>query len=282
MCKLLLWVLFAFPCFCAQVYDCFLFFNELDLLEIRLNELKDQVDYFVLVEATETFKGKPKELFYEKNKERFKQFADKIIHVVASLPQERGNLSPGQFYYKREIAQRNQIMRGLMHCKDKDIVLISDVDEIPRSSAIAVLIKKLQSGESREVALSMQLYRYFFDRRDLAGWTAAIGTTYERLKMTTPHELRDRGFQLGHRNEAEHIAPNAGWHFSYMGGVEAVKKKIEAFSHSEGEHPDFATSAKEIEANIQRSTRQVTVDETYPRYIIANLERYKRFIYKSS
>jgi len=65
-----------------MIYDCFSFFNELDLLEIRLHELDPVVDKFVLVEASKTFQGKDKPLFYDENKERYKEFSEKIIHVV--------------------------------------------------------------------------------------------------------------------------------------------------------------------------------------------------------
>ena len=65
-----------------KIYDAFLFFNELDLLEIRLNLLNDYVDYFVISESDLTFSGKPKPLYYLENKDRFKQFEKKIIHQV--------------------------------------------------------------------------------------------------------------------------------------------------------------------------------------------------------
>src|SRR5277367_3065030 len=94
--------LFAKP----KIYDCFLFFNELELLEIRLNEMYEYVDYFVLVESTESFVGKPKPLYYAQNKERFNQFNDKIIHVIVSDSFRGG-------YWEREYFQRNRIMDGL-------------------------------------------------------------------------------------------------------------------------------------------------------------------------
>ena len=68
-----------------QVYDCFPFFNELELLEVRLGELYDHVDKFVIVECTETYRGKPKPLYYAENKNRFEKFSDKIIHIVKTL-----------------------------------------------------------------------------------------------------------------------------------------------------------------------------------------------------
>lgn len=65
-----------------MVYDCFSFFNELDLLEIRLNTLDSIVDKFILVESTLTHTGNQKPLFYAENKSRFKKFNDKIIHII--------------------------------------------------------------------------------------------------------------------------------------------------------------------------------------------------------
>lgn len=112
-----------------KVYDCFTFFNELDLLEIRLNELDPVVDRFVLVEATVTQRGQPKSLFFRENRERFTKFLPKIEHVVVedmpAGPQTKSN------NWKRENFQRRAIMRGLASAQADDFVLISDLDEIP-------------------------------------------------------------------------------------------------------------------------------------------------------
>ena len=119
-----------------MIYDCFTFFNELDLLEIRLNVLNDVVDRFVLVEAGQTHTGKPKRLLYEENKLRYSKFADKIIHVrIDSFPS-------GHDAWWNENYQRNAIMQGLKCAKDDDIVMISDLDEIPRPELVAEYSKK--------------------------------------------------------------------------------------------------------------------------------------------
>jgi beta-1,4-mannosyl-glycoprotein beta-1,4-N-acetylglucosaminyltransferase len=110
-----------------KIYDCFTFFNELDLLEMRLNILNNYVDYFVLVEATKTFSGKPKELYYLKNKEKFNKFSHKIIHItVDDMPEIKDNNR-----WELESFQRNAIIRGLTNCQSDDVILISDIDEIP-------------------------------------------------------------------------------------------------------------------------------------------------------
>lgn len=113
-----------------MLYDCFTFFNELDLLEIRLNILNDSVDKFVIVEATRTQNNKEKCLYFEENKARFAKFEDKIIHVVVKeFPQKLEQ-------WTIENYQRNEIMRGLVNCKDDDVIIISDLDEIPNPKYI--------------------------------------------------------------------------------------------------------------------------------------------------
>ena len=120
-----------------MIYDCFIFFNEIDLLDLRLNELDSVVDKFVIVESTETFSKKKKTLFFNENKERFSKFKDKIIHIIVDDSPELTKTSsdPGG-RWNIEHFQRNCIERGLVDCKPEDIILVSDVDEIPRKSSI--------------------------------------------------------------------------------------------------------------------------------------------------
>ena len=110
-----------------MVYDTFTFFNELDLLEIRLNELNDVVDKFVLTEATLTFQGKPKPLYFNENKQRFKSFEGKIIHVVVDQYPE--NPADNSWIYEHH--QRDMIAKGLRNCLPEDTIIVSDIDEIP-------------------------------------------------------------------------------------------------------------------------------------------------------
>src|SRR5947208_2297917 len=114
-----------------MIYDCFTFFNELDLLEIRLNVLTEIVDRFVLVEAHQTHQGEHKPLYFAENRARFHRYNDKIIHVVVDgFPPDA--VSP----WDRENHQRNCIARGLAGARLGDTVLISDADEIPRPELI--------------------------------------------------------------------------------------------------------------------------------------------------
>src|SRR4051812_5983866 len=100
-----------------MIYDCFTFFNELDLLEIRLNELDPVVDKFVLVEATKTHQGKEKPLYFTMNKSRYEKFLPKIIHVVVDTYPDY----EGQSAWLLEHHQRNMIMKGLEGCSPADV-----------------------------------------------------------------------------------------------------------------------------------------------------------------
>ena len=106
-----------------MIYDCFTFFNELDLLEIRLNILYEKVDFFVIVEANKTHTGKDKPFYVQESFARFERFKEKIKYIqVTDMPS--GNA------WTLENFQRNCIMRGLDKLADDDIVAISDLDEI--------------------------------------------------------------------------------------------------------------------------------------------------------
>lgn len=141
-----------------MIYDCFTFFNELDLLEIRLNILNDFVDKFVLVEGNKTHTGNKKRFVFEENKQRFESFLDKIIYIkVDDFPQL--DISAKDEFGNRWILenfQRDAIIRGLTNCKPNDIILISDVDEIPNPNAI----KKYKNGIC---VLEQKMMHYFLN-----------------------------------------------------------------------------------------------------------------------
>ena len=115
-----------------KIVDTFIFYNEIDMLKFRLIELNDYVDYFVLVEATHTFAGNPKKLYFNENKDIFAKYKDKIIHIVVGDIPNTTNASD------RERHQRNCIKIGVdrLNLLEKDVIIISDVDEIPNTSLL--------------------------------------------------------------------------------------------------------------------------------------------------
>jgi beta-1,4-mannosyl-glycoprotein beta-1,4-N-acetylglucosaminyltransferase len=226
-----------------MVYDCFIFFNELDLLEIRLNELDGIVDKFVLVEADRTFQNTSKSFIFEENKERFSQFLHKIIHIkLTKYPFFIPLINPFS-PWKIEYFQRDSIVKGLINCKPDDIILISDVDEIPDPN---VLKKQLSIGINKIYGLKMDMFMYFLDNKLVFDggsnmtkdeskngiWHCTALLPYKLLKKK-PFKIRKEIMRTKRRGQKHEIIPNAGWHFTYIGGAKKIIEKLEAFSHTE-------------------------------------------------
>lgn len=236
-----------------MVYDCFMFSNELDILEIRLNELDKVVDKFVLVESPTTIMGKPKPLYYELNKERYAKFKDKIIHIVVN------DMPDGVDQWPRERLQRDAIMRGLTNCKDDDIIIIADVDEIPSAKAV----KKYNKGMGIVSFEQMFCYYYLNCVADHK-WDWAKITTYDKLKGLMPGGVR-------YAQNTPKIE-DGGWHFSFVGGVDKIIEKIESYSHQEYNKPEIKDKdriAKKIAAGediFNRGTKyQIKkIDSSWP------------------
>ena len=143
-----------------MVYDCFQFFNELDILKLRLHIMNPVVDRFVISEATETFSGNPKPLYYEENKEMFAEFADKIIHVVVD------DTPPG-YTHDRDTFQKNAVGRGLKDCTDEDIIIFSDLDEIPNPEKIKEILQNFDRTKIYHFA--QRLFYCYLNMEEVSG-----------------------------------------------------------------------------------------------------------------
>lgn len=284
-----------------MIYDCFTFFNELDLLEIRLNVLKDVVDKFVLVEATQTFTGRPKPLYYKENAARFSAFADKIIHVVVDdFSAAQSGRTPREKAWMSESIQRNAIARGLQVARPDDTVLISDLDEIPKPETVKKVV-----GLSGVTGFGMMPHVYFLNHRDYvvddnpnAEWTHATQAlsyadfvnprTYAKFKFNefVPQEVNG----CPSATVVRFLKPRrtfyrSGWHFTYLGGVEAIVKKLKSFAHTEFSTDEFA-SPEAVKARLSNSSSLSggggffeRLDETYPEYLVRNQEKYAALVY---
>lgn len=262
-----------------KIFDCFLFYNELELLEIRFEELYEKVDKFVLVESTETFRGNSKPLYFHDNKQLFAKYADKIIYVCVESHPEFANAS------KREFYQRNQIMRGLIgYCHDDDVIMISDLDEIIRASAIDTIVDSLLNLKYPYVHCDQLFYRFFLNQKELGNWIGSSAMTFKLLKLFTPEKLREmRDKPIKTSKNGTPFLPylkNSGWHFSYMGGHDRVLKKIAAYSHAEFDTP----ALKEEQALHEffcNNCVMVEIDDSYPSFVIQNIDKFREngFIY---
>lgn len=256
-----------------EIYDCFLFFNEIEMLQIRLAELYDHVDHFVLVEARETFRGRPKECVFETHKEDFKPYLDKIIHVV--IDESYTSKSP----WEREYYQRDQILRGLAHCQPHDIILISDADEITRATHIPKITQALKNNQIAICEQTMSIF--YLNRQTKEPWPGTIATTYKQLKQAKPHALRKCRKQSPkklkrYRIQTVKSIPQAGWHFNSMGGIERHRQKLAAFSHIEYDTPKWHNP--ETLRSFANTLDLVPIDHNYPAHILSHLPAYRHLL----
>ncbi|NGX35133.1 MAG: hypothetical protein K1060chlam1_01503 [Candidatus Anoxychlamydiales bacterium] len=248
----------------VRVYDCFPFLNEIELLKVRLNELNDVVDYFVIVENPLTQSGREKPLFFEDNKEQFSKFLHKIIHVVG--PERK---SPEYSDWDRENEQRNDVLLGLKDAKDDDIVIVSDVDEIVRKEKIQE-IKEMIKSKKDPIRLCLKMYRFFLNRKDkkMDMWPLAYVSSYKTLKQHSPETLRTK-FPYSHSIN------DAGWHFSGMGYIDRYAYKIESGAHQEVNTERYKRAYKLIKWARKRC-RLVKIDEkNFPKYIVDNFKYFE-------
>lgn len=235
-----------------KIIDVFLFYNELDLLELRFKILYDVVDFFVITECEETFSGKKKELFFLNNRERFSKFEDKIIYNKISnddlLSLQYGELKnyitdfdkshihkhsnrPARVLHsslKREITHRDSAILGLAKIANKDdVVFISDVDEIPNPNVVkSFRNKKIESPSYFE----MKWYMYWINNQvSKCNWYGTVAFEYSMLEGKSLDLLRYSSSDR--KNVPGLIIKNAGWHFSYLGGAAAISNKLDALPY---------------------------------------------------
>ena len=204
-----------------MLVDSFMFYNELDILELRLMCLDRYVDRFVLVEAEVNHVGGPKELFFEKNKERFAKWLPKITHIVVSAAEAPKEESP----WCREKYQRECILRGLEDVPNDSIVMISDVDEIPD-------MKKVRFEQLPHLVNSvhMWMFEYSFDHLFTGEpWFGTVITNCELVKRMGPNYFRDNRWKFP-------PIEYSGWHLSSFGTPMHVWNKMQTFAHARDGH----------------------------------------------
>jgi beta-1,4-mannosyl-glycoprotein beta-1,4-N-acetylglucosaminyltransferase len=261
----------------TKIVDSFLCFNELDLLDLRLNILNDYVDYFVVTEANQTFSGNVKEFLYSKNEERFSKFANKIVYNPVNIP------DTFSVTWDREIYQRNSPINELVKLfSDDDLILTSDIDEIPSTEVLKEYKNWFKLDELFHFKQNM--YMYYINNFKTNQWFGTRACSLSYLKSRTIDEIRqatENEFKL-----SGYVIENAGWHFSYLGGEEQIRYKIESFSHQEYNNDYVKSKIKQfLDSNNDILGRncihqKVDIDDSYPDYIIDNIEKLSIFIFQ--
>ena len=237
-----------------RIVDSFIFYNELDMLESRLEYLYDHVDQFVLVEGNYTFAGKPKPLFFQENRERFEKYADKITARVYKFPEECDFGSSWNLWK----LQTDYISECLEAYEDADIIHVSDLDEIPNPNKFQE-IKDLIQNHPRTVVSPLMLLMYYNLNTKTTNygqpyWVSSYFARKDFIKEMGAYNIRFRADhydkvlddvsdleQLSKLAEESIFGPvydeilldNGGWHLTYFMTEEQIKIKLESFAHSE-------------------------------------------------
>tara|TARA_X000001036_G_scaffold438697_1_gene487256 strand:+ start:797 stop:1612 length:816 start_codon:yes stop_codon:yes gene_type:complete len=269
-----------------KLIDCFMYFDEDLVLEIRLNTLYKIVDKFVIAEATKDHAGKNKKLNFNIN--NFNKFKDKIEYlVIDDLPENvKSNKKDWHENHMRDQFQRNALARGYKNCDPDDWIMISDIDEIPNP-------KKIKEFDVKNKYACL-LQKNFQSKLNLLNITDNFwpGTKIcQKKNLKSPQWLRNiktkkRPFWKIFKDKEPQLIKDSGWHFSFLKNPTSIKQKIISYSHQEFNKEEFIDE-KNIENKIKKGEdlfgrnikyKAIKVDENFPEYIFKNKEYFKNWI----
>jgi len=268
-----------------KIYDCFSYWDEDLLLDLRFNILNNFVDYFVIVEGNKTWQNNYKKFRFDINK--FSKFKNKIIYIpVEDMPD-------GDNPYLRENHQRNCITRSLNKSLDEDLIIISDLDEIPNP----LNIKKFTSN----MKFAVFKQRHFYYKINLQSqinpyWPGSRMCIKKFLK--SPQWLRDlkfkkRPFWRLDKYRLNNIIEDGGWHFCNLKTPEQLLYKYKNLCETNDPYV-FKEKIDEQYLQLDEIKRRINLgediigrkenykaqelDNSFPKYILENIEQYKDWI----
>ena len=263
------------------IYDCFQYFNEDHIVDLRLNILNEYVDYFVISESTKTHQGKDKKINFDITK--FSKFKHKINFIVADFKENINfkNHTGGESPIEQH--QRNSLIEGIKDASPDDLIILSDSDEIPDLSKLSLI-----KNNKKFIAFSQKMFMYKLNLQNLkeSGWIGSRITKKKYLKSM--QELRNLKFKLypfWRLDKINQQIIEGGWHFSYMQSPKQILDKIKSFSH--GEYNNKNLNEKIIEEKIIKSEdifgrnsklRKIDIDDSYPKFIAQNKEKFSDWI----
>lgn len=280
------------------IYDCFLYYDEDMLLEIRFNTLAKHVDYFVIVESEHSFTGKKKNLNFDISK--FEQFKDQIIYVpFRDKPKLKQGSSTEYDAWRNESDTRNAIMRGLKKANNNDIIIVSDVDEILRPEAI----KKINPKRICTI-FHMPYFNYQFNLqvfnpdgkerlcklprattfKNLHSYFEGKPEIFRNIKKSAL--FKDTIYKYWFKFRSK-IIQDSGWHFSWIMTPERISEKMSTISHTEYDLPEINNRRNILQSLENRQDlwgrdrimkKQEISEGKFPAYIVSNRGKYKDFI----
>lgn len=274
----------------SKTYDCFCYFNEDMLLELRLKTLWNAVDVFVIVEASHQHSGLPKPLNFKPD--QFRAYESKIRYLVATdCP--GGTDDP----WANERAQRNAIAKGLHDAQPDDRVIISDLDEIPNPKALEHYDPTKLRGDFQQQYFSYYLNNRLVDPPHERVWhgskitlfkyfTSFYGGSANAVRSYKSSGLLRSLKRTWFRLFDTHEIKDGGWHFTWVMTVDGIVEKMNATAHQENNKAEWRTRDY-IESTIaagrdlvrkDRGYRVISIDDTFPEVLRADMTTYASFI----
>ena len=270
-----------------MIIDTFLYFNEKELADLRIKYLKDEVDLFVIIEANITHQGKPKEWNFEnilntkllpfKNKIKYHKLTIEEKDIEKNEGWISENVKGGKSW-KIENIQRNFIQTACKNFSKEDIILISDVDEIPSLKKIKFL-RKCEFDEINPVAFEQFLFHTNCEYLNLEKWIGTIATKNKIIQKFKPQDLRNNRWRVS-------MLAQAGWSFSSFGSLEKIREKFEAFAHSEYNNDQFKSDEhinnclKNGSDLFKRNIKKKKIEKNFfPDDLLALMENNKKFYF---
>jgi Glycosyltransferase family 17. len=273
-----------------RIYDCFCYFNENMVLELRLETLWDYIDYFVIAEAVYTQVGNPKPLNFDVN--RFAKYKSKIRYLtVDRFPP--GPMSP----WKNENYQRNCLIDGLYDATNDDWVIVSDLDEIPRPETIQLYDpKRYKRADFQQKAYAYYLNNLLMDGDRAAAWFGSKITTYRYLKeffgtATAVRSYKSSGLlrvlrRTWFKTFHVQVIKDGGWHFTWMLKPENIVTKMEAIAEQHVVKEEFKkldyiqtkiSAGEDVLNPKSHYIREEVVESVFPSYLIAHRDKYREW-----
>ncbi len=274
-----------------MVFDCIPFFNELDILKLRMQIMAPYVDFFVIEEASVTFSGEPKRMIFAENRQLFAEFEDKIRYVaVEDSPME------GVTTHERDKYQKNQLIRAMADCKPEDIIIFGDVDEIPNPESLTRVLDGFEPGKIYHLA--QRMFYCFLNMEEVSGNLLSITGEFPKVerkqwlgtKICSFADIPEKGIvylrEISPTDVRSVRVSEGGWHFGYMGGngerdvAKRIGEKVRAAAHAEYNSKRYLDEAVDRllcgEDIFDRDAKfvRVEIDGSFPAYLREHREEY--------
>ncbi len=270
-----------------MIIDAFIFFNEEELVKLRLSYLNQVIDKFVIIEADHTHQGKKKEWNFEKLlKNELKEFSDKINYHKLEIDVDKISKKEGWIFenvkggktWKIENYQRNYIREACKNFSGDDVVLISDLDEIPSVNKIN-LIKMSDQNKILPAGFEQFLFHLNCNYLNLEKWIGTVATTKKVIDKYEPQYLRNSRYKIS-------MITQAGWSFSSFGSTEKIHEKFDAFAHDEYNNEKFKSTdhiknckEKGIDLFHRKIKKKKVSKDFFPKDLLKLMEKDSEFYF---